>query len=145
MPILDELPYKTFIEEEPTGRFRWIDGHLAYYKPYGRRYITFDWNEFHRNAILRQITDITISSDNPKINDSNISFWWGWNITFNYPKDGKSFFIQWNADGYLYIIKNNERKKKADGTDYCISVKGIDNVNDFENKLSELIRKLAKQ
>lgn len=138
-PFLDNLPYKAFVEEEPTGRFRWIDGHLAYYKPYGRRYIMFDWGEFHRNAILRQITGITISSENREINDSKLSFWWGWNINFEYPKNGNSYYFQWNADGNIYLIENNERKKNADGTDYSFSAYGINDSDRIKDELDKLI------
>lgn len=139
-PLLNDMPYKTYIEVEPTGRFRWIDGRLAYYKPYGRRFITFDWGEFHRNAILRQIKDsITIGNDNPEIKDSKLSFWWGWNINFKYPKDGNPHIFQWNADGNVYLIDNNERKKQSDGSDFLFSATGLNNKDVFINKLDCII------
>lgn len=122
-PILNDLPYKTFVEEEPTGRFRWIDGRLAYYKPYGRRFVTFDWNNYHRNTIFRKISsDICIdNTDHPVITDSKLSFWWGWNINFKY----KDNFFQWycapsETELDVYLMENtwnNYKKRKKTTTD----------------------------
>lgn len=91
-----------------------------------------------RNTILSKLLEHKKIECNQKINNCN--FFWGWDINFNYSKEGNLYGFQWNTDGNVYLIENNERKKKADGTYYCVSVEGIYDVNDFENKLSELIR-----
>ena len=152
-PMLESLPYKTFIEEEPTGRFRSIDGRLAYYKPYGRRYITFDFGDFQRNKMLRALNDyIIIDNDaHPEIKDSELSFWWGWDINFKYNNN----FFQWlctpfdkELDIYLTEYDWVNRKKRQvpttnKGTDedtyFCFRVTNDMHPNEFLTQLDHLI------
>ena len=44
----------------------------------------------------------------------------------------------------LGLIENNERKEKADGTDYCVSVEGIKDSEDFIQKLDNLINQVRQ-
>ena len=134
-PIIGEIPYKTFIEEEPSGRFRGTE-RPAYYKPYGRNCITFDFGDFQRNKILREIAkkEGKVKIENKEINDSNLSFWWGWDINFEY--EGHCFkWLHSPSDKELdiYLMKNNWENYKprtikivSKGTDednfYCFRV-----------------------
>ena len=140
--------YKTdllnYVANEQVGsRIRWHHGHRTVYPPRYDGIMLDDENRdkpFYRNSILSSLQNITSSQ---KIKDK--SFFKGWDINFNYSKDGNSYNFQWNKDEHVYIIEDNERKKKADGTDYCASVEGIDNVGAFEEKLKELIRESTGQ
>ena len=95
-----------------------------------------------RNSILSTLLKNEKVTCGQKI--SNCEFFWGWNINFEYTKDGKCFAFQWNTDGNVYLIENNERKKKADGTDYCVSVEGIKDSEDFQQKLDNLINQVSQ-
>lgn len=107
-----------------------------------------DWKKYvignHRNQILSSLCDskeIVVEGDRRfKSGDCN-DFFWGWNISFKY---NSSYDFEWNADGNVYLIENNERKKIADGTEYRFSANGIDKVDAFLKKLNELISKSAE-
>ena len=96
----------------------------------------------HRNRILSDLCDKKVIIDSEKkrfkSGESN-NFFWGWDINFRYTLDNNIYDFQWNADGNIYLIENNERKKKADGTDYCFPTKGINNSDSFKDELDKLI------
>ena len=99
-PLLNKLPFEWMTKHIPNGRFRWFGPRLAYYKPYGREYILFDWGDFKRNEILSSISDI---NTNHKINNS--SFYWGWDIQFTY----KERLFQWQGNNYVRLIGDLEK------------------------------------
>ena len=94
---------------------------------------------FYRNRILASLPNITSSQ---RIKDK--PFYKGWDINFIYSKDVNSYVFQWNTDENVYLIENNERKEKADGTDYCVSVEGIKDSEDFIQKLDNLINQVRQ-
>lgn len=135
--------YKTdlldYVANYQTGsRIRWHHGHRTIYPP---RYdgIMLDDEDrevkFFRNRILSTTSNV---SSEQKIKDKD--FFKGWNINFEYTKDGKCFAFQWNTDGNVYLIENNNRKKKDDGSFYCFQADGIDKSENFINELDDLIK-----
>lgn len=96
----------------------------------------------HRNQILSELCDnndiIDFEKRRFKSGESN-NFFWGWDINFRYTLGNNIYDFQWNADGNIYLIENNERKKGADGTDYCFPTKGINNSESFKGVLDKLI------
>ena len=91
-----------------------------------------------RNTILSTLLKNEKVTCGQKI--SNCEFFWGWNINFEYTKDGKCFAFQWNTDGNVYLIENNNRKKKDDGSFYCFQADGIDDSAKFTKALDDLIK-----
>lgn len=91
-----------------------------------------------RNTILSTLLKNEKVTCGQKI--SNCEFFWGWNINFEYTKDGKCFAFQWNTDGNVYLIENNNRKKKDDCSFYCFQADGIDKFENFINELDDLIK-----
>ena len=59
-PLLKDLPFEWIINNIPEGRFRWKDYRLAFFKPYGREFILFDWSNFKRREILSNIDVIRV-------------------------------------------------------------------------------------
>ncbi len=129
-PIIKDLPFNYFINNEPNGRFRWFGPRLCFYKPYGRDMATLDWENWHRNKILSSLLgSITTGT---RMGDSN--FFWGWNINFKY----KDHFFQWygnpnEKERDVYLMENDwaDYKKRPNplsdkGTDedkyYCFRV-----------------------
>ena len=145
VPILDILPYKEFIETEPTGRFRW-NGILGYYKPYGQYAITFDWGGFHRNKIFWELIERSRNEGFRFViqNEKAGIFWWGWDIEFVY----KNKRFQWHSNGFVRIIdetsackpilKNIEDGDKKENW-YFFYTNGIDDSSSFLEKLDCLI------
>lgn len=145
VPILDTLPYKVFIETEPTGRFRW-NGILGYYKPYGQYAITFDWGGFHRNKIFWELIERSRNEGFRFViqNEKAGIFWWGWDIQFVY----KNKRFQWHSNGFVRIIdetsackpilKNIEDGDKKENW-YFFYTNGIDDSSSFLEKLDCLI------
>ena len=147
-PLLNDLPYEWMIKKIPTGRFRWIDNRIAYYKPYGREFMLFDWENFKRNEILIKLIEEKVIETDKRIQDSN--FFKDWNINFKY----NNHFFQWwgspnnkELDVYLMEDEWNDYKKRLNptsgkGTDedeyYCFRVTGND-VDDFKRQLDTLI------
>lgn len=120
-PLLKDLPFEWMINNIPEGRFRWLGPRLAYYKPYGREYILFDWSDFRRYNILNNVKD-KITTKHIINNNSNRSFFWGWDIQFTYGE--KNF--QWQADNYVRLINNldkcepiDERKENPEEKWFC--------------------------
>ena len=142
-PVLAKLPFNEMIGKEPTGRFRWKDGRLGYYKPYGQNAIAFDWSDFNRNKILIGLIKEDVISTNQRIAMSG--FFWGWDVNFQYK--GKNFqwyrndhvYLMDDEDQYAYLIrdeKSGEETKKF----YCFSVStDMDEVS-FVRNLQKLIR-----
>ena len=97
-------------------------------------------DEMHRDKSLLDAISNSIVECSQKI--ENCDFFWGWNINFKYPKDGNSYDFQWNADGNIYLVENNERKKKTDGTVYCFPTKDINNSDSFKDELDKLISEI---
>ena len=89
---------------------------------------------FYRNKILSSLSNVTSGQ---RIKDR--PFFKGWDIDFKYLKGDKHFDFQWNTDGNVYLIENNDRKKKEDGSVYCFFVDGIKDPDDFKYKLDRLI------
>ena len=139
--------YKTdllnYVANEQVGsRIRWHHGHRTVYPPRYDGIMLDDENRdkpFYRNSILSSLPNITSSQ---RIRDKD--FYKGWDINFNYSKNGYFYAFQWNTDEHVYLIENNERKKKADGTDYCVSVEGIKDSADFLQKLDNLINQVRQ-
>ena len=120
-PLLKDLPFEWMINNIPEGRFRWLGPRLAYYKPYGREYILFDWSDFRRYNILNNVKD-KITTKHIINNNSNRSFFWGWDIQFTYGE--KNF--QWQANNYVRLINNldkcepiDERKENPEEKWFC--------------------------
>ena len=105
-----------------------------------------DWKRYvigsHRNQILSDLCDkkVIIDSENRrfKSGESN-NFFWGWDINFKYIQDNITYDFQWNADGKIYLMENNERKTKADGTNYYFPTKGINDSESIERELEKLV------
>lgn len=139
--------YKTdllnYVANEQVGsRIRWHHGHRTVYPPRYDGIMLDDENRdkpFYRSSILSSLPNITSSQ---RIKDK--PFYKGWDINFNYTKNGHSYDFQWNTDEHVYLIENNERKKKADGTDYCLSVEGIKDSKDFQQNLDNLINQVSQ-
>ena len=139
--------YKTnllnYVANEQIGsRIRWHHGHRTVYPPRYDGIMLDDENRdklFYRNSILSSLANITSSQ---RIKGKPC--YKGWDINFNYSKNGHSYDFQWNTDEHVYLIENNERKKKADGTDYCVSVEGIKESEDFLQKLDNLINQVRQ-
>lgn len=87
-------------------------------------------DSMHNNSLLSKLFNNQIIKCDKKIN--NCDFFWGWDINFNYSKEGNLYNFQWNTDGNVYLIENNETKKR-------FSVEGIDKVDAFERELKKLI------
>ena len=139
--------YKTdllnYVANEQVGsRIRWHHGHRTVYPPRYDGIMLDDENRdkpFYRNSILSSLPNITSSQ---RIRDKD--FYKGWDINFNYSKNGYFYAFQWNTDEHVYLIENNERKKKADGTDYCVSVESIKDSEGFLQKLDNLINQVRQ-
>lgn len=96
-PLLKDLPFEDMINTVPNGRFKWYKGILGYY--YNKSdVITFDWVNFHRNSILRELK---LEVKNKKSDN----FWWGWDIQFTY----NNMCFQWHRDGYVRLIKDIDK------------------------------------
>lgn len=132
-----------YVANEQIGsRIRWHHGHRTVYPPRYDGIMLDDENRdkpFYRNRILASLPNITSSQ---RIKDK--PFYKGWDINFIYSKDVNSYVFQWNTDENVYLIENNERKEKADGTDYCVSVEGIKDSEDFIQKLDNLINQVRQ-
>jgi len=151
-PIIKDLPFDYFINNEPNGRFRWLGPRLCFYKPYGRDMATLDWENWHRNEILSSLLE-SINTE-AQMGDSNL--FWGWNIKFSY----KNNYFQWYGNPNekeldVYLMENNwaDYKKRPNptsdkGTDediyYCFRVtKDMESdPSKFTDALDELIKKL---
>ena len=151
-PIIKDLPFDYFINNEPNGRFRWLGPRLCFYKPYGRDMATLDWENWHRNEILSSLLE-SINTE-AQMGDSNL--FWGWNIKFSY----KNNYFQWYGNPNekeldVYLMENNwaDYKKRPNptsdkGTDediyYCFRVtKDMENdTSQFMNALNKLIEQL---
>jgi len=140
-PLFNKLPFEWMIKHIPNGRFRWLGPRLAYYKPYGREYILFDWGDFKRNEILSSIGNI---NTNHKIN--NGSFYWGWDIQFTY----KGRLFQWQGNNDVRLIEDIEKCEpvvKDDSKDnpeekwFCFSTTSemASDITKFTAKLDQLI------
>ena len=140
-PLFNKLPFEWMIKHIPNGRFRWLGPRLAYYKPYGREYILFDWGDFKRNEILSSIGDI---NTNHKIN--NGSFYWGWDIQFTY----KGRLFRWQGNNDVRLIEDIEKCEpvvKDDSKDnpeekwFCFSTTSemASDITKFTAKLDQLI------
>ena len=151
-PIIKDLPFDYFINNEPNGRFRWLGPRLCFYKPYGRDMATLDWENWHRNEILSSLLE-SINTE-AQMGDSNL--FWGWNIKFSY----KNNYFQWYGNPNekeldVYLMENDwaDYKKRPNptsdkGTDediyYCFRVtKDMESdPSKFTDALDELIKKL---
>ncbi|MDO4524119.1 MAG: DUF262 domain-containing protein [Bacteroidales bacterium] len=119
------------------SRIRLHHGHRTIYPPRYDGIMLDDENRdvpFYRNRILSSMSNV---SSKQRIEDK---FFKGWNINFEYTKDGKCFAFQWNTDGNVYLIENNNRKKKDDCSFYCFQADGIDKSENFINELDDLIK-----
>lgn len=134
--------YKTdlldYVANYQTGsRIRWHHGHRTIYPPRYDGIMLDDENrdvQFFRNRILSTTSNV---SSEQKIEGK--AFFKGWDINFKYAKDDKSFAFQWNTDGNVYLIENNNRKEKENGSFYWFQADGIGDSEEFTNKLICLI------
>ena len=135
---MKDLPFEWIMNSIPEGRFRWKDYRLAFFKPYGREFILFDWSNFKRREIL---SNIDVINTDHKI--TNSSFYWGWDIQFTY----REKLFQWQGNNYVRMIENLDRcepiiKDESKDTPiekwYCFCADNI-NTDNFTAKLNELI------
>ena len=128
-----------YVANEQIGsRIRWHHGHRTIYPPrYDGIMLDDDHRDkpFYRNSILSSLRDITSSQ---RIKDK--PFYKGWDINFKY----NSYDFQWNTDGNVYLIENNDRKKDENGLDYLFSGDGINDANKFKDELDSLIKKVRQ-
>ena len=139
-PLLNDLPFEWMTKQIPDGRFRWLGPRLAYYKPYGREYILFDWEDFKRKEILSKID---VNTDY-RINNS--CFFWGWDIQFSYNEK----LFQWQGNNYVRLIEEIEKCEpgvKDDSRDnteeklfcFCPTSEMAYDITKFTAKLDQLI------
>lgn len=132
-----------YVANEQIGsRIRWIYDHRAIYPPYYNGIMIDDEDRnkpFYRNKILSSLSNVTSEQ---RIKDR--PFFKGWDIDFKYLKGDNFFDFQWNTNGNVYLIENNNRKKKENGSDYSFPVDGIKDSNDFEDKLNGLIEEVLQ-
>ena len=150
-PIIKDLPFNYFINNEPDGRFRWLGPRLCFYKPYGRDMATLDWENWYRNKILSSLLgSITTGA---RMGDSNL--FWGWNIKFSYNNN----YFQWYGNPNekvldVYLMENDwahdkERPNPTSdkGTDedryYCFRV--TKDMESDESKFIGALDELIKQ
>lgn len=125
-----------------SSKLNWHNNTYCLY-PYNAK---ADWKKYvignHRNQILSCLCDSKqiVVEGNRRSGDSN-DFFWGWDINFKYCSNE----FQWNTDGKVYLIENNNRKKNADGLDYCFSVDGIEDADEFKGELDSLIEKIQQK
>ena len=93
-------------------------------------------DKMHNNCILSKLLENKTIECIQKI--PNCPFFAGWDINFKYFRDNKCFELQWNTDGHVYLIENNERKEN-------FSVESIEEVDVFEKSLKPLIEELSEQ
>lgn len=106
-----------------------------------------DWKKYvignYRNHILSRLCDskqIVVEGNRRFQSGDSEDFFWGWDINFKY----NSYDFQWNTDGNVYLIENNDRKKDENGLDYLFSWDGINDANKFEDELDSLIKKVQQ-
>ena len=131
-PIIKDLPFDYFINNEPDGRLHWLGPRLCFYKPYGRDMATLDWENWHRNRILSSLLKSKSITTGARMGNSDL--FWGWNINFSYKKK----YFQWYGNPNekeldVYLMENDwaDYKKRPNptsdiGTDediyYCFRV-----------------------
>lgn len=93
-------------------------------------------DKMHNNCILSKLLENKTIECIQKI--PNCPFFAGWDINFKYFRNNKCFELQWNTDGHVYLIENNERKEN-------FSVESIEEVDVFEKSLKPLIEELSEQ
>ena len=123
------------------SRIRWHHGHRTIYPPRYDGIMLDDENRdvpFYRNRILSSMSNVSSKQRIEK------NFFKGWNINFEYTKDDKSFDFQWNTDGNVYLIENNNRKEKDADSFYCFEADGIDDSEIFIKNLNTLIEDAQK-
>lgn len=123
-----------------SSKLNWHNNTYCLY-PYNAK---ADWKKYvignHRNQILSCLCDskqIVVEGNRRFQSGDSNDFFWGWDINFKYYSNE----FQWNTDGKVYLIENNNRKKNADGLDYCFSVDGIEDTDKFKGELDGLIKK----
>lgn len=123
-----------------SSKLNWHNNTYCLY-PYNAK---ADWKKYvignHRNQILSCLCDskqIVVEGNRRFQSGDSNDFFWGWDINFKYYSNE----FQWNTDGKVYLIENNNRKKNADGLDYCFSVDGIEDTDKFKGELDSLIKK----
>ena len=128
-----------YVANEQIGsRIRGIYDHRAIYPPYYNGIMIDDEDRnkpFYRNKILSSLSNVTSEQ---RIKDR--PFFKGWDINFKY----NSYNFQWNTDGNVYLIENNDRKKDENGLDYLFSGDGINDANKFKVELDSLIKKVQQ-
>lgn len=126
-----------------SSKLNWHNNTYCLY-PYNAK---ADWKKYvignYRNHILSRLCDskqIVVEGDRRFQSGDSKDFFWGWDINLKY----NSNEFQWNTDGKVYLIENNNRKQKEDGSDYGFPVDGIIDSDDFKDKLDRLIDEVAK-
>lgn len=157
-PIIKDLPFDYFINNEPDGRLHWLEPgpRLCFYKPYGRDMATLDWENWHRNRILSSLLKSKSITTGARMGNSDL--FWGRNINFSY----KENYFQWYGNPNekeldVYLMENDwaDYKKRPNptsdiGTDediyYCFRVtEDMEcNTDKFIEALNILIEQLPK-
>lgn len=148
-PLLNKLPFEWMIINIPEGRFRWSGPRLAYYKPYGREYILFDWHDFKRHKILSNIKENSKYTiiENHLIDKS--CFFLGWDVQFKY----EDYFFQWQGYNFVRMIDNldncepvvkDESKEIPEEKWYCFRPTSEMTSTMFTKELDKLIEQLPK-
>lgn len=148
-PLLNKLPFEWMIINIPEGRFRWSGPRLAYYKPYGREYILFDWHDFKRHKILSNIKENSKYTiiENHLIDNS--CFFLGWDVQFKY----EDYFFQWQGYNFVRMIDNldncepvvkDESKEIPEEKWYCFRPTSEMTSTMFTKELDKLIEQLPK-
>lgn len=126
-----------------SSKLNWHNNTYCLY-PYNAK---ADWKKYvignHRNQILSCLCDskqIVVEGNRRFESGDSNDFFWGWDINFKYYSNE----FQWNTDGKVYLIENNNRKQKEDGSDYGFPVDGIIDSDDFKDKLDRLIDEVTK-
>lgn len=126
-----------------SSKLNWHNNTYCLY-PYNAK---ADWKKYvignYRNHILSRLCDskqIVVEGDRRFQSGDSKDFFWGWDINFKYCSNE----FQWNTDGKVYLIENNNRKQKEDGSDYGFPVDGINDANKFKDELDSLIKKVQQ-
>ena len=142
---LDNFPFDWVVDTHPNGRIHWYGGHFAFYEPYARNAITFDWDGFSRNRILCELRSSDEITINPAhiIQDNNC-FFYGSDIKFHY----HNCRFSWYNSNAVYLLNDNDDRRlrpNADGEQndnkfYCFNVKSEWSANEFKDELEKLIK-----
>ena len=90
-------------------------------------------DNIHNNPILAYLVNNNTIECDQKID--NCDFFSGWQINFRYNKVD----FQWNINGNVYLLENEERKTVSNNENYYISASDIIKSAELVSKLDKLI------